>query len=613
MGREAYLNKIAFGRSAFTPTQSAAESSEYIQLESAQAEIPQRYLEATANNYTQLYDERGNPINPRSREYGKKLRSAQNDVLASVGVVQRRHSPAPGLPGSYEDRLERLEAEDSVGNFISLTAELTENLCTWWIGSIRARILTYRYPVVLPFTQIVANELATCGPSIMYAGLPARRCATEAVQAITHAAVLYQPLARLLLVTRASTRTRQFFRRSQGVLKLGLRWAIEVLLYPLSYHARLQRLGLVPATLLLPALSSLNPWSPSSPLLPISVHYDASASVLDCIFALLSSPLVLLCAEHFAERWVYSCIHEAIQASVIRPENADLPSRQADDKEWVATMLGRRQSPPMIRNLINRVMSCVGWGSPFNVDAHHVPLPSNGHRITVGRTQVANVRPLEIPTARDPGVFMAETVTADVATAHNSATNDTIRPATPPTPGLLAVDAADNDPRIRITSREGIVEMEVRLPPRVLSTHTEVAEVAAFDAENRTAVFHEDLPKSGDQVSHRVTQLSTELALMVGAITEAQLIGLALLPLQMISCRLVATHYLARCEARGMLAHGFRPLVDLKTLSWCGIGSHVSRVALCAALELAIDLGLWGVQYLVVANVGQGFFGWGSV
>jgi hypothetical protein len=114
-----------------------------VQLESSQSELPRPYTEATANKYVQLYDERGNPINPRSHGYGKKLRDAQNDVLASVGVVERRASPSNRLPGSHGERLELLEAEDTVGNVIALTSTLTENLCTWWIGSIRERILVY--------------------------------------------------------------------------------------------------------------------------------------------------------------------------------------------------------------------------------------------------------------------------------------------------------------------------------------------------------------------------------------------------------------------------------------------------------------------------------------
>lgn len=131
------------GRSAFEPTQDITESDAYIQLESSQAELPTRYEEATENNYIQLYDERGNPINPRSREYGKKLRNAQNDVLAAVGVVERRLSPAEALPGSYEERLSALDAEDTAGNVVALTTSLTKLLGIWWVGTIRDRLLVY--------------------------------------------------------------------------------------------------------------------------------------------------------------------------------------------------------------------------------------------------------------------------------------------------------------------------------------------------------------------------------------------------------------------------------------------------------------------------------------
>jgi hypothetical protein len=159
MGRQAYLAKLAFvclsrtsrciytvltsiqGRSAFEPTQEIVQSDDYIQLDSPQAHLPQAYQDFNGNNYLQLYDERGNPINPRSREYGKKFRNAQNDVLAAVGVVERRQSPDDGLPGSYEERLDELDVEDTVGLVLGATFTLSQNLCTWWIGTIRDRIL----------------------------------------------------------------------------------------------------------------------------------------------------------------------------------------------------------------------------------------------------------------------------------------------------------------------------------------------------------------------------------------------------------------------------------------------------------------------------------------
>lgn len=211
------------GRSAFEPTEEVAESDEYIQLSASQSDepLPERYREAKANNYIQLYDERGNPTNPRSHAYGKRLRDAQNDVLASVGVVERRRSPSEGLPGSYEERLEELESEETAGNALALTSTVLENLCTWWIGTIRDRVLTFRIPTAIPFVQIVAAERAASGSSIAYTGFTSRLVSTIGIQAVVYGAYVYQPIERLVHITNASSKTRRFVRRSRSVLTFG--------------------------------------------------------------------------------------------------------------------------------------------------------------------------------------------------------------------------------------------------------------------------------------------------------------------------------------------------------------------------------------------------------
>ena len=199
------------------------ESDEYVQLAASQSDepLPQRYREAKANNYIQLYDERGNPINPRSQAYGKTLRDAQNDVLASVGVVERRRSPSEALPGSYEERLDELESEETIGNAVALTSTVLENLCTWWIGSIRDRLLTFRVPNALTFVQIVASERVASGNSIAYTGFAPRLVSTVGIQALVYGAYVYQPIERLVQITRASPKTRRFIRRSRSVLTFG--------------------------------------------------------------------------------------------------------------------------------------------------------------------------------------------------------------------------------------------------------------------------------------------------------------------------------------------------------------------------------------------------------
>ncbi|KAF1929566.1 uncharacterized protein M421DRAFT_419361 [Didymella exigua CBS 183.55] len=620
MGRQAYLAKIAFGRSAFEPTGEVTESDEYIQLAASQSDepLPERYREAKANNYIQLYDERGNPINPRAHAYSKRLRDAQNDVLASVGVVERRRSPAEGLPGSYEERLDELESEETVGNALALASTVVENLCTWWIGSIRDRLLTFRIPDALPFLQVVASERTASGSSIAYTGFTSRLVSTIGIQACVYGAYAYRPIDRLMQLTHASSKTRHFVRRSRSVLTLGFRLGLEVLFYPLSYHANLQRLGLLPARPLLPFWKAFIPFSPWSPLTPLSVHHDAaSGSVVDVVKAVLTSPMVIIIAEHFYERLIYSAVFEAVESFIIRPDNADIESPDAISKDRATSILGlQRRSPPLIRDAINKLLVVLGWAEPAVLDeAERKPSLdfgiSAGQSVEVAGTQITDLLPVDIPVSRTNRPTtdganddtLMDTIPADIA-------ERLVRPTTPPTPP--ASDNGDNDPRIRITSREGIVEMEVRLPPRVIYSHTEV-----LDDQRRSSSRNRVTSQRNDGLAtrphHRVTQLSTEPSQMIGAIVKAQLVGITVLPFKLVVLRLVASHYLASQDHGGTIPRFVESFPNPSDMSLRSLGIGISRVALCAAFELAIDLSLWSAQYLAVTTAGKSIFGWGAL
>lgn len=167
--------------------------------------------------YIQIYDERGTPVNPHAREHGRRFRQAQNDVLSAIGVVERRTSPSENLPGAYQERLEQLENEDSVGNAVALASTLAENVCTWWIGSLRDRVLTFRLRDHVAFSDIIASQCHFSWPSLLYTGFPARLLSTVAIQASVYAVYVLRPVDRLLFATRASKRTKLFFQRWKHV------------------------------------------------------------------------------------------------------------------------------------------------------------------------------------------------------------------------------------------------------------------------------------------------------------------------------------------------------------------------------------------------------------
>jgi hypothetical protein len=404
----------------------------------------------------------------------------------------------------------------------------------------------------------------------------------------------------------------------------SLRLGLEVLLYPLFYHAALQRLGLVHARPLLPPWTSLIPFSSSSPLLPLSLHYDVTASPMDCLKAFLTSPVVLLCLEHFIERWISVCIHEAIESSIIRPDRPDILSRDVLDEGRMLTDLGlRRQSPSMVRKAISRMLILLGWAhrpDPQNADRRRAIEsgdtldPNEGQTVEVGSTRVANISRLDIPVVQTThDQVIAEPLEPAVITIPIDAVEEMIRSTTPPSTPGSGLDHDENDPRIRITSREGVVEMEVRLPPRVISTYTEVVEDRGHLSDYIATASQNQRGSSHNPSYHRVTQLSREPAQMISQIVRAQLVGLAMLPIRMVTLRTIASHYLATQGWYGGPHRIVSPLGLFNNFSWPTIGVQLSRVALCGALELAIDLGLWGLQYCAITKFGNDLFGWGTL
>jgi hypothetical protein len=330
--------------------------------------------------------------------------------------------------------------------------------------------------------------------------------------------------------------------------------------------------------------------------------------------AMVTSPMVLVIVEHFYERWIYSAIFEAVETFIIRPDNADIESPDAASKDRATSILGlQRKSPPLIRNTIHKVLVLLGWCDPavLNETERNTSLgsePNAGQSIDIAGAHLTDLTPIDIPISR------TDRPATDGANDNNvtvpiEAIDDLMRPATPPTP--TASDHDDNDPRIRITSREGIVEMEVRLPPRVISSHTEVLDVQPTSSNYNRSVARRNNRNSANRPHHRVTQLSTEPSQMIGAVVKAQLVGLAVLPFKLVALRLVASHYLAGQEYQGSTPRFVEPFPSLNDLSLRSIGTGISRVALCAACEMAIDLGLWSAQYLAVTTVGKNLFGWG--
>ena len=370
----------------------------------------------------------------------------------------------------------------------------------------------------------------------------------------------------------------------------------------------------------MPPLLSFLPFSDHSPLTPVSIHCNVIASPVDFLKALVTSPFVLICLEHFFERWVYAIINAPIEATIIRPTNPDLISPEHGDKERTTAILGlRKKSPKFVQNGIAALFEFLGWS-----DGKIHTLPQSGSMATraddhldrdsvaINGRQIQSINPLGIDGPAIQGNEPTETVSIPMGSLND------VRPSSPfdsppLSPTTSQASHNDGDPRIRITTRGNLVEMEVRLPPHVLSSHTEVAGSGPPTPIQRDIASPNPMRSPDMMPYHRVTQLSSEPSSMLGAICKAQIVSLASLPLKLVALRLVASHYLAGQQG----AYSSRSVSDVFTipsqLGWKSTGALISRLALCSMLELTIDLGLWGCQYLTVSWLGTRAFDWGTL
>lgn len=65
--------------------------------------------------------------------------------------------------------MRELEEEDTVGHTLAITSTLTENVCTWWIGSLRERLLVCHIVVTVShLIQLTNISRRSATPSVTH-------------------------------------------------------------------------------------------------------------------------------------------------------------------------------------------------------------------------------------------------------------------------------------------------------------------------------------------------------------------------------------------------------------------------------------------------------------
>ncbi|KAJ5215942.1 uncharacterized protein N7498_002349 [Penicillium cinerascens] len=164
MGRRAYLNRLALGRSPYEPPETAVIDP---------SSPVRRVSNVHSDNYMQQYDARGHPVNPESKVLGRELRRAKNDILSTMGVVVSGEDRNANSSNDQE-KINQIAAENDFGLVITTIDQLFVFLGTWWSSSLTGRIQTYRHYTHAALLEVIRSERGATGVLGFYlAGIPA--------------------------------------------------------------------------------------------------------------------------------------------------------------------------------------------------------------------------------------------------------------------------------------------------------------------------------------------------------------------------------------------------------------------------------------------------------
>lgn len=122
---------------------------------------------------TQLYDERGRPVNPETKRVNKDIIRSHNEVMLVIGVVESETSMEE-LRAEQLRRYAHERDDERVGRNLEWTARVCELAGVWGVGGMRQRILLYKDYSHVPFSRLFHHERRIQLPAAFWLhGLPA--------------------------------------------------------------------------------------------------------------------------------------------------------------------------------------------------------------------------------------------------------------------------------------------------------------------------------------------------------------------------------------------------------------------------------------------------------
>ncbi|KAJ5610451.1 hypothetical protein N7510_007170 [Penicillium lagena] len=339
MGRQAYLNRLALGRSPYdAPDYGAVDPSSTVR----------RVSSIHADDYMQQYDHRGHPVNPESKVLGRGLRRAKNDILSTMGIVVSGEDRNTRVPNEQQ-KINQIATENDFGLVITTLDQLFVFFGTWWTNSLTARILTYRRYTHAALLDVIRSERGSTGIlGFYFAGIPAWAVSSGfTIARETPLKRTFTSVRDYLLAKTGDGGLSLIVRSVFGVAYTAARTSVLMFSVETYMYSLLQSLSLV-APSSLPSLRFFIPFGAESliqlPPLPTQFTFH---SVSASLTGLLTSPGVLVFLyAYYLRPELEERIYRLIRRRLPKPTLADeLSVRVAFEEnliEWVVPTLGRR-------------------------------------------------------------------------------------------------------------------------------------------------------------------------------------------------------------------------------------------------------------------------------
>ncbi|EKV19767.1 DNA-directed DNA polymerase, family B, conserved site [Penicillium digitatum] len=344
MGRQAYLNRLALGRSPYeAPDNAAVDPSTPVR----------RVSNVHADNYTQQYDSRGHPVNPESRTFGKELRRAKNDILSTMGIVVSGEDRNSSIPNEQQ-RINQIASENDFGLVITTLDQIFIFFGTWWTSSVTGRVQTYRQYAHSALLSAIQSERDTAGIlSFCFSGIPA--WAISSGLAIARETPLKRVLVSFRDYVQSLTGDSLGVRSLFGLLYTGARNAVLMLSMEFYMYSTLQSLSLA-SPYGIPGVQLLLPFRRESllQLPPLPADFSPHSLGNSLVDLLISPGVLVFLYGYYLRPELEERIYRLIRRHLPKPALPDeLSVRVAFEEnliEWVVPTLGRRSDEELYRS-----------------------------------------------------------------------------------------------------------------------------------------------------------------------------------------------------------------------------------------------------------------------